>query len=161
MSDYPRPVTPHEAKRVWDRQRRPSVRTVAKALTAAGRPVHFTTVARWKRHAWGTVATDQYHPIEAAARSLDSAIPVLTGDPMTTVDSFVESSESARGLEEMTDEQLQARTLRESNIALIVVEDAIARHCEDLMHNKTAEFALLLKALAALRRSLQTVTERR
>ena len=110
-------------------------------------------MARWKRQGWRTVATDQ-HPIEAATRSLDNAIPVLTTDPTTTVQSFVESSESASGLEEMSDEQLQARTLRETNIALIVVEDAIAQHCEDLMRNKTAEFALLLQALAALRRSL-------
>jgi hypothetical protein len=55
MSDFPKPVTPQEAKRVRDRQRRPSARTVAKALTQAGRPVHFATVARWKRQGPGVV----------------------------------------------------------------------------------------------------------
>src|SRR5206468_9564758 len=43
------PITPQEAERVWKSQARPSARTVARALTQAGRPVHFTTVARWKR----------------------------------------------------------------------------------------------------------------
>jgi len=49
FAELPPPVTPLEAKRVWDEQRRPSARSVAKALTQAGRPVHFTTVARWKK----------------------------------------------------------------------------------------------------------------
>jgi hypothetical protein len=35
---------------------RPSARTVAIALTHAGRPVHFTTVARWKRQGLLTIA---------------------------------------------------------------------------------------------------------
>jgi hypothetical protein len=48
FAELPPPVTSLEAKRVWDEQRRPSSRRVAKALTRAGRPVHFTTVARWK-----------------------------------------------------------------------------------------------------------------
>jgi hypothetical protein len=42
-------------RRVLDSQRRPSARSVAKALTQAVSPVHFTTVARWKREAWLTV----------------------------------------------------------------------------------------------------------
>jgi hypothetical protein len=37
-------------------QARPSARSVAKALTHAGRPVHFTTVARWKRQGSLTIA---------------------------------------------------------------------------------------------------------
>ena len=52
FAGLPPPVTPLEAKRVWDEQRRPSARSVAKALTQAGRPVHFTTVARWKKRGW-------------------------------------------------------------------------------------------------------------
>jgi hypothetical protein len=44
----PAPVTPAEAKAVWDRMDQPSTRLVARALTQSGRPVHFSTVARWK-----------------------------------------------------------------------------------------------------------------
>jgi hypothetical protein len=131
---------------------------VAQALRHAGRPVHFTTVARWKRQGWRPVATDQ-HPIEAATTSLDTAVPLLTGDPVTTVQDFVDASESTRGLEEMTDEQLQARTVRETNIALILISEAICHRCEDLVGSKTGEFAVLLKALAALRRSLWAMTD--
>jgi len=152
---FPKPVTPQEAKRVWDRQRRRSARTVASALTQAGRSVHFTTVARWKRQGWRTVATDE-HPVEAARRSLDAAMPLLTGDPMTTVQDFLDASDNTRGLEEMTDEQVQARTVREISIALILISEEISQRCEHLIGNKTGEFAVLLKALAALRRSLRT-----
>jgi hypothetical protein len=52
FAELPLPVTPLEAKRLWGEQRRPSSRSVAKALTQAGRPVHFTTVARWKKREW-------------------------------------------------------------------------------------------------------------
>jgi hypothetical protein len=158
MFNFPKPVTPHEAKRVWDRQRRPSARNVARALRHAGRPVHFTTVARWKRQGWRAAATDQ-HPIEAATTALDAAMPLLTGDPTSTVKSFVDGKDSVGGLEQMADEQLQVRTVREANIALIVISEAIAQQCEDLMRNKTGEFAALLKALAALRRSLWAMTD--
>ena len=49
------PVISQEAGRVWKSQARPSARSVARALTHAGRPVHFTTVARWKRHGLLTI----------------------------------------------------------------------------------------------------------
>jgi hypothetical protein len=76
----PPPVTPLEAKRVWDEQRRPSSRSVAKALTQAGRPVHFTTVARWKRREWQVQARLD-HPLAAAMRKVDLFVPLLTRDP--------------------------------------------------------------------------------
>jgi hypothetical protein len=109
---------------------------VAKALTQAGRPVHFTTVVRWKRQEWRAVATAQ-HPIEAATRALDVAVPLLTGDPTSTVKSFVDDKDSASSLEDMADEQLQARTVRETNIALILISEAICHRCEDLVGSKT------------------------
>jgi hypothetical protein len=46
MPDLSAPITPQEAERVWKSQALPSARSVARALTHAGRPVHFTTVAR-------------------------------------------------------------------------------------------------------------------
>ena len=78
----PLPVTPLEAKRVWEEQRRPSARSVAKALTRAGRPVHFTTVARWKKREWQVEARLE-HPLAAAMRKIDLFVPLLTGDPAT------------------------------------------------------------------------------
>ena len=56
MPDLSAPITPEEAERVWKSQARPSTRTVATAMTRAGRPVHFTTVARWRRKGLLTAA---------------------------------------------------------------------------------------------------------
>jgi hypothetical protein len=56
MPDLSAPITPEEAERVWKSQARPSARTVATAMTRAGRPVHFTTVARWRRKGLLTAA---------------------------------------------------------------------------------------------------------
>ena len=56
MPDLSAPITPQEVERVWNSQVRPSARSVATALTHAGRPVHFTTVARWKRQGLLTIA---------------------------------------------------------------------------------------------------------
>jgi hypothetical protein len=41
-------VTPAEAKAVWSTIRNPSARGVANALSQAGRPVHFSTIACWR-----------------------------------------------------------------------------------------------------------------
>jgi hypothetical protein len=61
MADLSASVTPQEAARVWNSQLGPSARSVARALTQAGRPVHFTTVARWKREGLLTIASFR-HP---------------------------------------------------------------------------------------------------
>src|SRR2546430_9773490 len=83
FAELPPPVSPLEAKRVWDEQRRPSSRSgVAEALTQAGRSIHFTTVARWKRREWQVEARLR-HPLSAATRMVDLAVPLLTGDPTT------------------------------------------------------------------------------
>jgi hypothetical protein len=79
FAELPPPVTPLEAKQVWDEQRRPSSRSVAKAITRAGRPVHFTTVARWKKREWQVEARLE-HPLAAAMRKVDLAVPLLPGD---------------------------------------------------------------------------------
>jgi hypothetical protein len=47
-----KPVTPDEAATVWRSIPNPSARRVAKALTQAGRRVHFSTVARWRGGEW-------------------------------------------------------------------------------------------------------------
>src|SRR5947209_16866491 len=82
FAELPLPVTPLEAKRVWDEQRRPSARSVAKALARAGQPVHFTTVARWKKREWQVEARLE-HPFATAMRKVDLDVPLLTGDATT------------------------------------------------------------------------------
>ena len=75
------------AKTVWERQREPSARKVARALAAAGYPVHFTTVALWKRTGWR--APESRHPLDAARAGLDSIAPVVTGNPQTCIDDLI------------------------------------------------------------------------
>jgi hypothetical protein len=75
-----RSITPREAKAVWDSLKSPSARTVARAMTQAGRRVHHSTIARWCSRNWRPVASGE-HPIEAAREALDIAARLLTGDP--------------------------------------------------------------------------------
>jgi hypothetical protein len=72
-------ATPALAQRVWERQQRPSARTVARALTLAGRPVHFATIARWKSQDWRQVKSD--HPLEVARSRLDALAPLVSDNP--------------------------------------------------------------------------------
>ena len=62
MPNLSAPITPQEAEYVWKSRPRPSARTVATAMTRAGRPVHFTTVARWQRQGLLTTARAVDHP---------------------------------------------------------------------------------------------------
>ena len=65
---------------MWESLRRPSARRVSRALANAGRLIHFTTVARWKRQGWQTINHPD-HPLTAAMHMVDHAVPLLTGDP--------------------------------------------------------------------------------
>ena len=103
---------------MWDEQRRPSSRSVAKALTQAGRPVHFTTVARWKKREWQVVPRLE-RPLAAAMRKVDLFVPLLTGDPTTKAVDIVGHIVGARAANRrsMTPDQV----IRESCITLIIL----------------------------------------
>jgi hypothetical protein len=89
------------AKTVWERQREPSARKVARALAAAGYPVHFTTVALWKRTGWR--APESHHPLDAARAGLDSIAPVVTGDPHTSIEDLIRTHPDREKFEQLTD----------------------------------------------------------
>jgi hypothetical protein len=77
MPELSTPITPQEAEGVWKSQARPSARSVARALTHAGRPVHFTTVARWQREGLLTTqaclaATEASVQLQALQRAKDA-----------------------------------------------------------------------------------------
>jgi hypothetical protein len=74
------PVTPAQARAVWSSIDRPSARRVARALTQSGKPVHPSTVARWRAEGWRPVEVG-LHPLDSAQAALEVAAPVLTGDP--------------------------------------------------------------------------------
>ena len=170
-----KPVTPAEAKAVWSTIRNPSARGVADALSQAGRPVHFATVARWRAQGWRHVQHGP-HPVEAAREALDIAARVLTGDPKHGAD-FLERQAKAReeldGLTErellsavrvltgdlrqgaareeldgLTDRELLRRATRELCISSSLLSQELQRHLPTLFPERMAEVGVLLKALS-------------
>src|SRR5215831_10979554 len=123
-----KPVTPDEARKVWVSIRRPSARRVARALTQAGRPVHFATVARWKAQNWRPVA-EGLHPLEAAQDEVDVCVPVLTGDPTTNTGTVVEASQAKERMEPLSDKQVLSKAVRGSAIGLIALFEETSRQC--------------------------------
>jgi hypothetical protein len=146
MAQLPVLATPQEAKKVWDRQQRPSARGVARALTQAGRPVHFTTVDRWRRQGWPPGSAE--HPVAQARAALDSAIPVLTRDPTSTCDQLLASSDEREELDRLSDRELIRRASRELAIAMIMCSRAVQRRANNLVSHTLAEASVLVLSLA-------------
>jgi hypothetical protein len=147
VSELPAPVNAQDARRVWDSQRCPSSRSVARVLTQAGRPVHFTTIARWRRQGWRSQPTSE-HPLTAVMRTLDLAVPLLTGDPTSKVADIL-------GIEHKDDESKtnhkdMPRVIREAFVASYVLNRLLCECCPELLPHKPAQIAVLLKALSRL-----------
>jgi hypothetical protein len=115
-------VLPTEKIAHLTRDPRPSSRSVAKALTQTGRPVHFTTVARWKKREW-QVEPRLEHPLAAVMRKVDLAVPMLTGDPTTKAVDIVGDTVRAHR-KSMTADQSPDQVIRESFITLIIPTEA-------------------------------------
>jgi hypothetical protein len=141
-----RSITPREAKAMWDSLQNPSARSVARALTQAGRRIHHLTIARWCVRGWGPVASGE-HPIEAARQALDIAARQLTGDPGGGVELLERYVKGNQRFEGLTDNELLRRATRQLLIAQIVVAEVLCLHAPILVAEKTAETATLLRAL--------------
>jgi hypothetical protein len=146
--DQPLPkATPALAKTVWRRQQSPSARSVARALTQSGRPVHFTTVNRWRAHDWRDAKGQ--HPLDQARAALESALPLMTTDPTSTIDDLVRSSPEREQLEGTPDGELLRKAARELAIAVyVVVTMMLRREAEALVITRTGAVAVLVRALA-------------
>ena len=138
-------ATPELARAVWQRQRSPSARSVARALTQSGRPVHFTTVNRWQRCGWRADPTE--HPLDQARADLECALPLVTGDPTTTIEDLLRSSPDREQLEELSDAELLRKAAREVLIAVCVIANEMMRR-SSLFVIKPAEVGVLMRALA-------------
>ena len=147
-------ATPSLAKSVWQNQKRPSARSVARAMTAAGYPVHFTTVARWKRHGWADTAG--VHPLDQARAALDSIAPLVTGDPMTKAEDV--TNEAKDNFEGLSDAELLRQTARELSIAFICVAKAIELSVPLLVASRPSEVAALIDALVACGQAANAAT---
>jgi hypothetical protein len=147
-------ATPALAKSVWQNQKRPSARRVARAMTAGGYPVHFTTVARWKRHGWAD--TDGVHPLDQARAALDSIAPLLTGDPMTKAEDL--TSEAKDNLDGLSDTERLRRAARELSLTFIRVANAIELSVASLVASRPSEVAALIDALVACGQAANAAT---
>jgi len=156
MNNLPAPLTPAEAKVVWDRMDHPSARRVATALTQSGRPVHFSTVARWKLQGWRSVEHGP-HPLEMARRAIDVALPLLTGDATMTASDFARGHPAAKELMKASPQELLSFAMHEAATVQIVVASELCRHAKELISSRPGEVAVLLKALAATHRALNNV----
>jgi hypothetical protein len=140
-------ATPELAKRIWERQRSPSARSVARALSQSGHSVHFVTVARWRRRQWRGV--EGQHPLDQARAALESALPLVTRDPASTIDDLVRSSPQRQELEGLSDGELLHRAAHELATAVYVVAHMMLRQeAEALVITKTGAVAVLVRALA-------------
>jgi len=117
-------------------------------MTAAGYPVHFTTVARWKAQEWPTQTTD-VHPLDQARAALDSVAPLLTGDPMTKADDLICDGSAKENLERLSDAEHLRRAARELSILLIRMHEQLAPRLGSLMSERLGELALFIRAFVA------------
>ena len=109
-------LTPAIAKAVWQAQQRPSARRVARALNQAGHSIHYTTINRWRAQGWREIKGE--HPLHAARAALDSAVPILTGDPSTTAEDVIKHS-GADSTSVLASTREQANTSRTDLMVLI------------------------------------------
>ncbi len=142
-----KPVSPHEAAAVWRTIPNPSARRVARALTQAGRRVHFATIARWCSQGWRPVASGP-HPIQTAREALEVAARLLTGDPTTGTDGFVRQSNAGEQFESLSDSELLRRSVRELLVVQIALCKVMGSRGVFLVQEKPAETGVLLRALA-------------
>jgi hypothetical protein len=106
------------------------------------------TIARWRSQNWRPLEHEQQHPLEAARASLDDAVPLLTGDPLTTATSFVQGSIEGEALGQLTDDEILRRAAREVAIAVYVIAKAVVRQAA-LVLTRPVELGILMRALAA------------
>jgi hypothetical protein len=150
-------VTPEEAKRVWDSQRHPTPRSVARALSQTGRKVDSKTIARWEAQNWKS-GPEQRRLLEAAEDGLDTALPLLTWDPTLSIRGILKMQETAKMVESLTEEELLRLRTRVLRIALIVTSLELARRAKELVPERPEEFAHLLRAITqAFKVSLSAV----
>ena len=141
----PYPVTPEEAMAVWSSIKNPSARSVARALSQAGRRVHHSTIARWCAQGWRPVA-HRPHPVEAARQALDLAAGVLTGNPAAGM-KLLEGHPEREQLDGLSDSEVLRRSARELCISAILVCNEFQECASTLVVGNPAEVALLLKAI--------------
>jgi hypothetical protein len=151
MGDLPA-LNPALVRKVWESMAHPSTRRVARKFRQSGSSISHQTVARWRNRGWRPLEREQ-HPLEVAREQLDDAVPLLTGDPMTTAKVLTEGSAEREEMEKLSDGQLLRQAAREAATAVIVVAHAFLRQPEAIIY-KPAELGVLFRALASCARGV-------
>jgi hypothetical protein len=148
VKSQPRPLpkaTPEMAKRVWSRQQRPSARRVARAMGLAGYPVHWVTVARWRKSGWN--AEPSGHPLEVARAQLEAVAPLVTGDPETTLNDLI-NDPAQNQISQRSDDELVRNAVREVAIGTTILSREITERA-GLPDTDLPALAPLVRAIAA------------
>jgi hypothetical protein len=141
-------ATPALAKAVWEHQSSASARSVARALGAAGYPVHWVTVARWRRTGWQPIEPARRHPLALARAGLESVAPVVTGIPTTSIKDLIKEYPNRESLEKLTDAELLRMAAREVAMALVIIARTIQARAISLVSTNAGGVADLLKSVA-------------
>jgi hypothetical protein len=110
-------------------------------MTAAGYPVDFTTIARWKRQDWRANSNED-HPLDEVRARLEAIAPLATGEPT------VGEANNENGQEQVTDAALLRRESQKLSTLSTQVWNATEPHLRKLVRSRTGELALLVQALA-------------
>ena len=141
-------ATPSLARKIWESMPNPSTRRVATKLRQAGGAISHATVARWRSKGWRPSEREQQHPLEGARASLNDAVPLLTGNPTSTIDDLIGGRPGRDELGQLTDAQLLRRAARELAMAVVMVAHLLMRQAA-LVLTRPGEVGILFWALAA------------
>jgi len=104
-------------------------------------------VNRWRAHDWRDAKGQ--HPLDQARAALESALPLMTRDPTSTIDDLVRRSPERQQLEELSDGELLRKAAREVAMAVYLVTHMMLRQeAEALVITRTEAVAVLMRALA-------------
>lgn len=147
-------ANPALAKKIWASMPNPSTRRVARKLGQAGLATSHETINRWRRQGWRHVEPVA-HPLDAARAALDGALPIVSGDPLTTVDSLIGDKPDLDSLSGLSDNELVRRAIRQLAMASITVANAMMRQ-PGLVLTRPAAVGTLFRALAACAQAMTT-----
>jgi hypothetical protein len=95
------------------------------------------------------------HPLDRARADLESALPLMTRDPTSTIDDLVRSSPVREQLEGLSDAELLRKVGRALAMAIYVVAHMMLRQeAQALITTRTGAVAVLMRALADSMRSV-------
>jgi hypothetical protein len=98
----PIPVTPAEAKAIWDLLEEPASRSVADWFTARGRPVSSETIWQWKRAGWPDTSAAEIAKAAGSVRANTEIAAAVNGAVAANKAAVIEPNANAKAMREMS-----------------------------------------------------------